>query len=316
MLDAINQLLTQNSLSCKRGRILIVDDQPTNIHIMHQIFCNEHDVFMATSGEKAIEFCMKSPPDLILMDVVMPGIGGLQACRQLKQHELTASIPIIFVTAHDDIKDENACWDAGGTDFVNKPINTTTLLNRVRVHLQLKFQTDLLKDIALKDGLTGIANRRHFDEFLVREWKLTRRSDRCLGLAMIDIDFFKPFNDVYGHQAGDDCLRQVARALAKAVNRPTDFVARYGGEEFACILPETNEEGALQVGQNLLGAVSELAIPHRASKVSDCVTVSIGLHVYQGSHTQQEASLSSFVKQADTCLYQAKKAGRNQMKFC
>lgn len=290
--------------------LLVVDDQPTNIMVVHQIFNGIYQVLMATSGEQAIELCLKSPPDLILLDVVMPGIDGLETCRRLKQLEATRDIPVIFVTGGQHAEDENDCWDAGGVDFVSKPINALTLRNRARAHLQLKQQADLLRELAFRDGLTSVANRRYFDERYKTELRRAQRGAKPLSLAMIDVDNFKRYNDHYGHQSGDDCLRAVALALKNQLHRPADLLARYGGEEFVCILPDTDIGGASQTAERLRWAVEQLALPHAASDTSKVVTVSVGVASIDAVADDAELSLLTL---ADQQLYLSKHGGRNRV---
>ncbi|MES2299961.1 MAG: diguanylate cyclase [Pseudomonadota bacterium] len=300
---------TQFSLDGRRGKVLVVDDQPLNIRLLHQILAREHDVFMATSGEQALDFCQKTPPDLVLLDVVMPGMDGLTLCRHLKQLLDTAAIPVIFVTAGTNAEEENACWEAGGVDFVNKPVNPLTLRNRVNAHLQLKFNSDALRAMALMDGLTGVANRRFFDETLAMEWRRAMRSGSHLALVMLDVDFFKRYNDRYGHQAGDECLKLVAGALKANLNRPSDLLARYGGEEFACLLPETDGEGALRTAERLEAVVRALGIAHLGSDLTDVVTISLGAAVMLPT---AESASAALIGQADAQLYRAKGLGRGR----
>lgn len=293
-----------------RARVLVVDDQPINIKVVHQIFNGIHQVLMATSGQQAIELCLKSPPDLILLDVVMPGIDGLETCRRLKQLEATRDIPVIFVTGGQHAEDENLCWEAGGVDFVSKPINTLTLRNRVRAHLQLKQQADMLRELAFRDGLTSVANRRYFDERYETELRRAKRGATPLSLVMIDVDNFKRYNDHYGHQSGDDCLRAVASALKKQLNRPSDLLARYGGEEFVCILSETDIDGASQTAERLRLAVEQLAMPHAASDSGKVVTVSVGV---ASITSVADDSALSLLTLADQQLYLSKRSGRNRI---
>lgn len=301
---------TSTAAPSLRASLLVVDDQPINIKVVHQIFNGIHQVLMATSGGQAIELCLKSPPDLILLDVVMPGIDGLETCRRLKQLEATRDIPVIFVTGGQQAEDENVCWEAGGGDFVSKPINALTLRNRVRAHLQLKQQADMLRELAFRDGLTSVANRRYFDERYETELRRAKRGSTPLSLVMIDVDNFKRYNDHYGHQSGDDCLRAVALALKKQLNRPADILARYGGEEFVCILPETDIGGASQTAERLRLAVEQLALPHAASDSSKVVTVSVG--VASITAVADDAALS-LLTLADQQLYLSKHGGRNRI---
>ena len=301
---------TSTAAPSLRARVLVVDDQPINIKVVHQIFNGIHQVLMATSGEQAIELCLKSPPDLILLDVVMPGIDGLETCRRLKQLEATRDIPIIFVTGGQHAEDENLCWEAGCVDFVSKPINALTLRNRVRAHLQLKQQADMLRELAFRDGLTSVANRRYFDERYETELRRAKRGATPLSLVMIDVDNFKRYNDHYGHQSGDDCLRAVALALKNQLNRPADILARYGGEEFVCILPETDIGGASQTAERLRLAVEQLAMPHAASDSGKVVTVSVG--VASITAVADDAALR-LLTLADQQLYLSKHGGRNRI---
>lgn len=288
-------------------RLLVVDDQPANIQAMYQVFAGSYSVYMANNGPSALALCEDEPPDLVLLDVVMPQMDGLEVCRRLKASERTCNIPVIFVTGGNSADEENACWQAGGVDFVSKPINPLTLRNRVRAHLTLKLQSDQLRDLAFADGLTGIPNRRQFDEQLLVEIGRCKRAGQPLALILLDIDFFKRYNDLYGHLKGDTCLREVAMALRVTLARPGDLAARYGGEEFACILPYTPLDGALRIGNMLEAAVRALGIEHLASDAAAVVTISAGVVAGVPPHDSTPASL---LAQADRLLYQAKQAGR------
>lgn len=213
----------------RRARLLVVDDQPGNVRLMFGMFGSEHEVLIASDGAQALRLCREMLPDLVLLDVQMPGLSGLQVCRELKLSQETQTIPVIFVTGDEGAEAEKACWDAGGVDFVVKPVNAVTLRNRVRTHLALKFQADALREMAYMDGLTGVANRRHFDQCLDLPWQAAAREQTALGLIMMDVDHFKRYNDHYGHQAGDDCLRAIASTLRHHLKRPLDLLAHYGG---------------------------------------------------------------------------------------
>lgn len=301
--------LPEPTESQPRARVLIVDDQPIIIQALYQAFSAEHDVFMATSGEQALAFCRATPPDLVLLDVVMPGMDGLAVCRELKRDPKMTSIPVIFVTALNDSDEEAACWDAGGVDFITKPVNARTVRNRVRAHLTLKHQADLLRQLAWIDGLTGIANRRQFDERLSREWQRCRRNGHVLSVATIDFDFFKAYNDTYGHLAGDDCLRLVASALQACVARPGDLAARIGGEEFSCILPESDLAGCLVVAERIERSIRELNIPHEGA-ATEFVTVSVGI---ASTVPGKGMDPNDLLRRADEGLYEAKRTGRSRV---
>jgi diguanylate cyclase (GGDEF)-like protein len=294
----------------RRARVLVVDDQSVNLRLAHQILAADCEVLIATSGEQAIALCRTALPDLILLDVQMPGISGLDVCRRLRQDADTMHIPVIFVTAGVLAEDENACWDAGGADFIHKPLNPLTLQHRVNAHLQFKFSVDALRAMAFADGLTGIANRRFFDERLQAEWLRCRRNRLALAVLMIDVDFFKRYNDSYGHQAGDQCLKQVAAALRSGLGRPFDLAARFGGEEFVCLLPETDADGAFAIATRLEAGIRALAIAHCDSSVAPILTISIGVAAMP---PDLEDGCDVLVRHADGALYQAKQLGRGRV---
>lgn len=294
----------------ERPRLLVVDDQPINIQTLYQVFHNDHEVFMSTSGTQALDFCRNTPPDLILLDVVMPEMDGLETCRRLKADAATADIPIIFVTAQSDPQDETRVLEAGGVDFITKPINPAVVRARVKTHLTLKAQNDLLRSLVFIDGLTGVANRRRFDEALQTEWRRCRRSRTPLTLLMIDIDHFKAYNDRYGHQAGDTCLQSVAAALRGGFSRSHDLVARYGGEEFACLMPECDLAAGQHQAEELRAGVAALGIPHAGSPTASQVTLSIGVAV---AHPNGDGASDGLIAAADAALYEAKSGGRNRV---
>ena len=295
-----------------KPRLLVVDDQPINIQVIYQAFAGDYQVFMATSGEQALAICRDNPPDLVLLDIVMPGIDGFEVCRQLKAHDATRHIPIIFVTAHTDAAQETHGLRLGAVDFIAKPINPAVVRARVNTQLTLKFQSDLLRKLVFLDGLTGVFNRRYFDQQLGTEWARSARNGSPLSMVMLDVDFFKNYNDRYGHQAGDDCLRMIASTLKSALKRPADLVARYGGEEFACILPDTSFDDAMALAGDLEAQVRRLALPHESSDVAKVVTISIGVGSNGGAAPAQDGGLQ-LLKMADAQLYEAKHTGRGRV---
>jgi diguanylate cyclase (GGDEF)-like protein len=300
----------QTALEKDRPRLLVVDDQPVNIQALFEIFHLDHEVFVATSGKQAIEMTQKSQPDLILLDVVMPDMGGLEVCRLLKYDPETKDVPIIFVTAQDSPEDETRGLEAGAVDFITKPANPAVVRARVRTHLTLKAQADLLRSMVFIDGLTGVANRRRFDESFKVEWNRCKRFKKPLALLLADIDHFKNYNDLYGHQAGDACLQKVAGILNEQVGRSYDLVARYGGEEFACLLPGIDMPSAQHKAQMMVQALYERSLPHAASETAPFVTISLGVAVTIPGPGRQPDEL---VAVADAQLYRAKENGRNQV---
>ncbi|MDB5816332.1 MAG: Response regulator PleD [Rhodocyclales bacterium] len=291
--------------------LLVIDDMPSNIETLYEICKEDYEVCMATSGQQALEFCQTRQPHLILLDVEMPEMDGHEVCRRLKSDLLTDNIPVIFVTANNDPLEEARALDEGVTDFITKPFHARVVLARVRTQLTLKYQTDLLRTLALTDGLTGVANRRHFDTTLQNEWRRCARARHSLALILIDVDFFKRYNDHYGHQAGDDCLQCIASALRAMLNRSHDLIARYGGEEFVYILPDTSLEGAEKKACEMEAAVRALAIPHEKSDVAEFVTISVGVAACIPARGEDAADLLGC---ADRQLYAAKQAGRGQIK--
>ncbi len=289
-------------------RLLVVDDQPVNIQALYQAFNGDYQVLMATSGAQALALCASKQPDLVLLDVVMPGMDGYEVCQRLKADPLTRDIPVIFVTSHNDEAAETEGLELGAVDFISKPINRIVVRARVKTQLTVKAQADLLRQWAYVDGLTGVPNRRNFDERLAAESARAARNGNALSVVLLDVDFFKLFNDHYGHPAGDECLRRVAGCLRPGVRRPGDLVARYGGEEFVCLLPETELEGALACARQIGEAVAALGVPHAASKVAAMVTVSLGACTKPAGMVGEAAAL---LREADAQLYLAKSSGRN-----
>ena len=291
-------------------KLLLVDDQPVNIQTLYQIFADDHEVFMATSGEQALALCRDKQPDLVLLDVIMPGMDGLETCQRLKEDDDTADIPVIFVTSQNSPEEETHGLEVGAVDFISKPVNPAVVRARVKTQLTLKAQTDALRMLASLDGLTGVPNRRIFDERLDAEWRACRRSGSPLSLLMVDVDHFKLYNDHYGHLDGDQCLKAIASALASSVERGRDMLARFGGEEFVCLLPDTDLEGAKHIAEKLRQAVEGLAIPHVESKTAATVTVSLGVATTAQCDALEPPDL---LKVADEQLYLAKQSGRNRV---
>ena len=295
------------------SRVLIVDDERHNIKVLADFLRNEHRIMAAKSGKQAIE-AVQGPnlPDLILLDIMMPGMDGYDVCRQLKADTRTMHIPVIFITALDASDDEARGFDVGAVDYIAKPFKPVIVKARVRTHIQLKRKTDLLERLALLDGLTEIPNRRCFDVTLEKELRRKKRDGSFLSLVILDIDYFKKYNDTYGHAAGDACLRQVAGAMEGCIKRGSDFAARYGGEEFAIILSGTDRNGAITIAEKVRHSVAALDIRHAASDVAGHVTVSLGVATV---FEDQDVSPVDLINAADAALYQAKEMGRNRVNF-
>ncbi len=299
------------SSSPDHARVLLVDDEPGNIRMLNELLANQYEIFIAKDGETALNVASNELPDLILLDVTMPGVDGYEVLRRLKKNDRTAAIPVIFVTGMSSIADEKLGLELGAVDYITKPISPPILDIRVRNHIELKRQRDLLRNLSIKDGLTGIYNRRYFDEFLNREWKRSLRCcDESMALILMDIDHFKAYNDNYGHSEGDNCLKQIASALSGAVPRATDLIARYGGEEFVCVLPNTSLEVAVVVGKRLAAKVNELALTHAYSSAAGHVTLSMGAAAMVPS---LDITQDALIIAADRNLYRAKETGRNRL---
>lgn len=306
-LDLISEPSLKQSVEPAKGTLLVVDDSRTIRMFLQQVLSIEHQVIQAESGEAALKLVQSHLPDLILLDVVMPGLDGFAVCARLKADAQTRDIPVIFLTSLTGDAEETLALEAGAVDFIEKPIRPAVVQARVRNHMELKRSRDRLQAISMLDGLTGIANRRRFDDFLAVEFRRARRHGHPLSLILGDVDFFKRFNDGYGHGAGDECLRRVADAFKTALLRPSDLAARYGGEEFVCVLPDTDLQGAREVAERIHEKLRAKALPHAFSDASPQVTLSLGLVCLDA-----EMELESFIKRADENLYAAKHAGRNR----
>lgn len=292
----------------RRGQLLIVDDQAVSLQASERAFGGEFDILTARSGAEALALCRQEPPDLVLLEVQMPDMDGFEVCRELKQDAVTRDIAVIFQTAHADDAQETRGLGLLAVDFMAKPLRPAVALARLRTHLLVKLQADATRQLVFLDGLSGIYNRRYFDQQLALEAARTLRNGLPLALILLDVDFFKRYNDHYGHQAGDDCLREIASALKGGMRRPADLVARYGGEEFACILPETPFDGAMVIARELAARVQAKKIAHTQSGVAEVVTVSLGVATL--SCGVGHGSAAELLALADAQLYQAKNTGR------
>jgi diguanylate cyclase (GGDEF)-like protein len=305
-------------------KVLVVDDSKTIRALMAE--CAKtlgHEVFHAEAGELALKIVQENNIDLVLMDVEMPGLNGFETTYAIRSMEKIEWFPIIFISSKIDDDSYAKGILSGGDAYLQKPINplrlqlTITAMERIYMMRQKlhKAQEELIvanKELQLFasfDQLTDLPNRRNFDETLKRQFLLAQRNKNSLAFIMCDIDFFKPYNDHYGHQQGDECLTAVAKAIGSVPDRPTDKACRYGGEEFAVILPDTNRIGGIVVAEKLRQVVLDLAIEHNESKIGPYVSLSLGLTVYTGQFETKE----ELIKAADDALYRAKDNGRNRV---
>jgi len=294
-----------------KAKVLIVDDEKINLDVLICLLKPYYRTVAAKSGEQAFKRLEIPPlPDLILLDIMMPGMDGYEVCRKLKDDNATRDIPVIFITGKNDEQDEAKGFQAGAVDYITKPFSPLIALARVKTHIELKRRGDMLERLAGLDGLTGIPNRRHFDQFLTAEWKRSIRYNHSISLIIMDIDYFKLYNDHYGHAEGDECLKKVAKVISQSMIRSTDLTARYGGEEFACVLPETDYAGAITTANRIMKSIRNMGIRHENSHISDSVTVSIG--VASINPTKNDKALN-LIEMADKALYNAKRNGRNQI---
>jgi diguanylate cyclase (GGDEF)-like protein len=289
--------------------VLIVDDDRVNRMMLAELLQGDCRVILAKDGPSALRRAREDEDiTLILLDVSMPVMNGYEVLRQLRAQERTAGIPVVFITGQAEEEDEEQGLSLGAVDYVYKPVRPAIV--RARIHNQFKLiaQRRELERIAARDSLTGIANRRHFDEALQLACRLAARTGEPLSLAMIDVDHFKEYNDHYGHAAGDEALRQIAGVVAGFARRPYDVAARYGGEEFVLLLPAVTELDMLL--EKLRASIVALALPHARSRTAPVVSISVGgAASAAGGPPDPQALLQA----ADTRLYMAKRQGRNRI---
>lgn len=336
--------MNQESIG-SHSNLLIVDDEPDNIRVLSALLNQQgYYVRKALNAQMALIAIASVKPDLILLDIRMPGVTGYELCRQLKSQMETNDIPIIFISALNQIQDIMQAFSAGGVDYITKPFKVDEVLARVKNQLticdlkqklmeqnqkllqqnsQLKKEVQIrqqaeenlqtvnrqLQNLASCDSLTTLANRRHFDQYFAHTWKQMMQAQQPLSLLLCDLDYFKNYNDNYGHPAGDICLKLVAQALNRSVSNTQDLVARYGGEEFAIILPNTDLQGALKVAKTIQEEIQRLKINHNYSMVNSIVTLSIGISC---QIPQPDKSAEHLLEITDQALYEAKEQGRNQ----
>lgn len=311
--------------------VLLVDDQMMVAEGIRRMLADEKNIVYhyCNDAKKALQMALDVRPSVILQDLIMPDMDGYALVDEYRAHEGTRNIPVIVLSTREEPKDKSIAFERGANDYLVKLPDKIELVARIRAHAKSyltqlqrdkafealrELQTELeqsnaeLQKLSCLDGLTGIANRRRFDEFLQKECLRSARENTALSLILIDIDFFKPYNDNYGHLAGDKCLRTVAEALSEVIHRPADLIARYGGEEFGVILPCTDLEGAVQIAKSLSEKIDKLDLPHAYSKIGDHITLSMGITSRVACERTSPADL---INLADSALYKAKASGRN-----
>lgn len=318
----------------KNPVVLLVDDQIMVAEGIRRMLDGEQDIdfHYCSDASRAVQMAAELKPTIILQDLIMPDIDGYTLVRSYRQYAPTTNIPIIVLSTKEDPRDKSVAFENGASDYLVKLPDRIELIARIRAHTKAyltqlerddafrrlgELQQELqksnaeLQKLTCQDGLTGIANRRRFDDFIRKECLRSARDGMPISLILIDIDYFKLYNDNYGHLKGDDCLYKVAAALQKAVQRPADLVARYGGEEFAVVLPSTDAAGAMKLADLLRRTVEGLELPHAYSPLSNIITISMGIACKVAS---ENASPADLIEMADAALYEAKNAGRNQSK--
>lgn len=290
--------------------VLIVDDEKHNRSLLTELLKADYKLIVAKNGEQALQRAHEHQPDLILLDVLMPDMDGYAVIRALKHDDDTRDIPVIFVTALDSVGDEEKGLDLGAVDYISKPFHPPIVRVRVRNHLQSVQQRRLLEQLALLDSLTGIPNRRRFNQVFEQEWRRCLRTGAPLSLIVVDVDNFKAFNDNFGHAAGDEVLRRIATSLQRSLRRPADLVCRYGGEEFVILLPGISTDGAQALAEASRCEIEAQSIDAETSGARTHVTVSMGGVTRVPNQTTPDLTL---FREADASLYKAKHLGRNRV---
>ena len=317
-------MLIPQQAAFPQANILIVDDCLDNLELLATILVNSgYWVLASDRGDLAIEQAKNNIPDLILLDVCMPELNGLEVCQILRENYYTKNIPIIFLSALHEMETKIDAFSFGGDDYVTKPFEVEEILVRVETQLRksrsqsqlqaqnirLERENCQLKQLVKVDSLTQIANRHYFDESLRKEWYRGIREQFPLSLILADVDYFKLYNDRFGHQQGDICLQKVAKTISKVVKRPADLVARYGGEEFAIILPQTPAENALRLAEKIRLAVKQLGLAHPESLANKTVSLSLGV---ASVIPNAQFKIEQLLVTADKALYRAKNQGRDR----
>lgn len=324
----------KHSLQEHKITILLIDDQAMIAEAVRRALSSEDDIdfHYCQDPTKAIKLASEINATVILQDLVMPEIDGLMMVRYFRVNKATSKIPIIVLSTKEEATIKSEAFKLGANDYMVKLPDKIEMIARIRYHSRayinqlerdeafraleesrqkLAEANRTLQKLSSLDGLTGIANRRSFDEILKKEWNRAVRAEKSIGLIMLDIDFFKLYNDHYGHQGGDDCLKKVAKGLESAIHRETDFLARYGGEEFSAVLPDTDLNGAVKVAEEMRLAIQNLKLEHAKSKVADFVSISIGVSAIVPLQGMEPEAL---IAAADQALYRAKEDGRNRVK--
>jgi len=300
---------TGNIDEIAKTRILIVDDDRSNIVALNHILKPTYSTLVAINGESALEIARQARPDLILLDIIMPDMTGFEVLADLKRESALRKIPVIIITALDSTEDEETGFYLGAVDYITKPFRDPIVRARVKTHLRMAEYIREIERFGMMDPLTGLPNRRSLDARVNVEWGRAVREKEPLSAMMIDVDNFKAYNDTYGHMQGDVLLQTVAMVFAKTVRRAGDFVARWGGEEFTVLLPNTDREAAVNIAELIRANVEGTLVP-RPNGEATHVTVSIGVNT---KAPENDTTVSEFLVKADNLLYDAKRTGKNKV---
>lgn len=295
----------------KKESVLVIDDDKLNIIALTRILGSEYQVYFEGDGESGIRAAKTFKPDVILLDIVMPKMTGFEVIKVLKEDADTKDIPVIFLTGRRDVQDEEAGFILGAVDYITKPFSASVVKLRVASQFKIIKQLRKIYNLSVEDALTGLGNRRHFNNILNQEWQRSIRHKTPISFMILDIDFFKKYNDTYGHLSGDAVLKGAALVIKECAARATDHVARWGGEEFAVILPDTDLAGAKTVAESIRKAIEDATFVME-DNITTQITISIGVHCVVAS-CNEEYSLKNFISDTDAALYEAKKQGRNRV---
>ncbi|AHH03403.1 hypothetical protein BHY_0452 [Borrelia nietonii YOR] len=298
-------------ISVESQKLLLVDDTPTNLDLLIDILQYNYEIRVAINGFDALKQVEIANPDLILLDVLLPDISGYEVCKRLKNDPETRDIPVIFISSRDSTDAQLEGFNVGGVDYILKPFNGRIIDARIKTHLELKRLRDYFKNLARIDGLTQIPNRRFFTDKFAKSWMQALEHKRNVIVGMLDIDYFKKYNDNYGHTNGDECLKLIARSLNKIAIKYNIDIARYGGEEFILFSVNKSLEEMIDIVSILIEDIRNLELIHEHSSVSNFVTVSVGL----ADQIPHDSNFTNIIKLADDKLYEAKISGRNQFKY-
>jgi diguanylate cyclase (GGDEF)-like protein len=295
--------------SDNKCRILVIDDEKTNLLILSKILSPDYIILTAKSGGEGLKLAASEQPDLILLDILMPDMNGFDVLEILKANPELKDIPVIIISGLNNESDEEKGFVLGAVDYIFKPFKNTVVMARVKAHIQIMRYIRMIEHLNRADPLTGIPNRRCFDERIAVEWKRAARDKKPVSFIMIDVDRFKDYNDTYGHPQGDALLKAIANVFVSAARRPPDMAVRLGGEEFGILLPDTPMAAAYTIAEEVRLQVEAARIPMTDGSAVTSATISIGIATQVPT---EQSTIEDFIARSDANLYTAKKTGRNR----